>query len=128
MYKYLFLALLFIGCSTKPIIIEREIPVLIPALSDTITLQDTVILQDTVWYGDVNDSLGNVIGELKVYYQRKIAELKLNKRVDTVTVIDTIPIPKNKTIEVMSGLLNWWEEGILALVLALLLFWKIKRV
>ena len=113
MFRKLFYAalLLLIGCSGSPQLIEREIKVPYEiAVHDTIFLQDTVINQDTVWSGEVVDSLNNVIGWLKVYYKKKIAELKISKK-DTVAIIDTVFIPQNQNIvPAVVSALTWWEQ------------------
>lgn len=123
--------LLFFGCSSSPLIVERvvEVPVYYPAVRDTITLQDTVILKDSLWFGEVTDSLGKVIGDLKVYYKKKIAELNLKAKTDTVTitVTDTVKAKQGQVLETISGFLNWWEESLVILVAVLLLAWKAKR-
>lgn len=129
---FLILFLLLVGCSateqtTKTEIIE--VPVVVPGLTDTINLRDTILLKDTLWYGEVKDSLGKVVGDLKFWYERKIAELRLNKRIDTVKVkiVDTLKVKDVRVIETISGMLNWWEEAVLILVAVLLLAWKGKR-
>lgn len=132
---YLFMALLLFGCSSAPTIIEREIevPVLVPAVHDTIMLKDTVIVKDSLWYGEVQDSLGRVIGDLKVFFKRKIAELKLNEKKDTirVPVIDTVNVPANSISTVLDTGFNWWEKGVLYLMLILtsgiIVYLKLKR-
>lgn len=123
--------LLLFGCSSSPVIVERivEVPVYSPAVRDTIILQDTVIAKDSLWFGEVTDSLGKVIGDLKVYYQKKIAELNLKAKTDTITVTvkDTVKVKEGQILETISGFLNWWEESIVILVAVLLLAWKAKR-
>lgn len=123
--------LLLFGCSSSPVIVEKivEVPVYSPAVRDTIILQDTVIAKDSLWFGEVTDSLGKVIGDLKVYYQKKIAELNLKAKTDTITVTvkDTVKVKEGQVLETISGFLNWWEESIVILVAVLLLAWKAKR-
>lgn len=123
--------LLLFGCSSSPVIVERivEVPVYSPAVRDTIILQDTVIAKDSLWFGEVTDSLGKVIGDLKVYYQKKIAELNLKAKTDTITVTvkDTVKVKEGQILETISGFLNWWEESIVILVAVLLVAWKAKR-
>lgn len=123
--------LLLFGCSSSPVIVEKivEVPVYSPAVRDTIILQDTVIAKDSLWFGEVTDSLGKVIGDLKVYYQKKIAELNLKAKTDTITVTvkDTVKVKGGQVLETISGFLNWWEESIVILVAVLLLAWKAKR-
>lgn len=88
------LSLVLIGCGSTTRVIEREVKVPYEVtIKDTIALKDTVILGEGFWYGEVVDSLNNVIGNLKVYYSRKIAELDI-KKIDTVTVKDTIYVEK----------------------------------
>jgi hypothetical protein len=91
LYSLLLVVLLWlsVGCSSTPVMIEREVKVPYEVqIKDTITLKDTVINYEPVWTGEVVDSLNNVIGTLKVYYKRKLAELSISKK-DTVTKIDT---------------------------------------
>jgi hypothetical protein len=110
-----------------------EVPHLVPVagVHDTIYLtQDTVYLpsdSNAYWEGNVEDSLKNVIGWLKVYYNRQIAELKLNPRVDTVKVTTEIPVQKDKIIQIISGLLPMWAEIILIAVGILLLAFANKN-
>lgn len=128
---FLLMLLLLFGCSSSPVIVERivEVPVYSPAVRDTIILQDTVTAKDSLWFGEVKDSLGKVIGDLKVYYQKKIAELNLKAKTDTITVTvkDTVKVKEGQILETISGFLNWWEESIVILVAVLLLAWKAKR-
>ena len=134
MFRKIFYAalLLLIGCSGSPRIIEREIKVPYEiAVHDTIFLQDTVINQDTVWSGEIVDSLNNAIGWLKVYYNKKIAELKISKK-DTVAIIDTVCIPQNQNIvPAVVSALTWWEQIILyggiASIITLLIALRFKR-
>jgi len=135
MFRKLFYAaalLLLIGCSGSPQLIEREIKVPYEiAVHDTIFLQDTVINQDTVWSGEVVDSLNNVIGWLKLFYNKKIAELKISKK-DTVAAVDTVCIPQNQNIvPTVVSALSWWEQLILyggiGAIISLLIALRIKR-
>ena len=124
--------LLLIGCSGSPRILEREIKVPYETVvHDTIFLQDTVINQDTVWSGEVVDSLNNVIGWLKVYYNKKIAELKISKK-DTVAITDTVFIPQNQNmVPALVSALTWWEQivlyGGIGAIISLLIALRIKR-
>jgi hypothetical protein len=126
------LILLLIGCSGSPQLIEREIKVPYEiAVHDTILLQDTVINQDTLWSGEVVDSLNNVIGWMKVFYKKKIAELKISKK-DTIAIIDTVFIPQNQNIvPALVSALTWWEQLILyggiGVIISLLIVLRIKR-
>ncbi len=131
--SFIILMLVLFGCSTAPTIIEVPYPVFIPAIHDTIELvQDTVYLpsdSNAYWEGDVQDSLKNVIGWLKVFYNRQIAELKLNPRTDSIIIYDTIPaIPKENTVQVISGLLDWWGEILLLLFAVILLALQNKNI
>jgi len=122
--------LLLIGCSGSPQLIEREIKVPYEiAVHDTIFLQDTVINQDTVWSGEVVDSLNNVIGWLKVFYNKKIAELKISKK-DTAAVEITAG-NSNPLMLVVVKSLSWWEQLILyggiGAIISLLIALRIKR-
>jgi len=130
--SFIILMLVLFGCSA-PTIIEVPYPVFIPAIHDTIELaQDTVYApsdSNAYWEGDVQDSLKNVIGWLKVFYNRQIAELKLNPRTDTIKIHDTIPaIPKENTVQVISGLLDWWGEILLLLFAVILLALQNKNI
>jgi len=134
-YLSLILVVLLIGCSTpKPIIIEREIPVPIPAYRDTtIVLRDTVVVQDSVWYGEVTDSLGKVIGDLTVYYKKKIASISLKERIVYVPIKDTVNTSDNSgsVVPIIINTLSWWEQTILyggmGLILSLLIAMRVKR-
>lgn len=101
---FLVLGVLLLGCSSTPTIIEKPYPVYLPGIHDTIELkQDTIYLptdSNAYWEGNVEDSLKNVIGWMKVFYNRKIAELKLNDKMDTVYV----PIEQNKYMMLTSFL------------------------
>ena len=106
-------ALIFFGCShIEYITKEVQVPIYIPEKADTITLIDTVDGSDVYWFGNIADSLGRVNSELKVYYNKKIAELKQKSRIDTVTVTVTDTVYKDRTsvVEVISGLLPLWAE------------------
>ena len=134
MFRKLFYAalLLLIGCSGSPRIIEREIKVPYEiAVHDTIILRDTVINQDTLWSGEVVDSLNNVIGWLKVFYNKRIAELKISKK-DTATITDTVFIPQNQNmVPAVGSALTWWEQivlyGGIGMIISLLIALRIKR-
>ena len=112
--------LLLFGCSSTPVIVETPYPVFIPGVHDTIYLsQDTVYAptdSNAYWEGNVEDSLKNVIGWMKVYYNKKIAELKLNSKVDTIFYPDTLYQDKTKVVQIISGLLPWWGEALLILI------------
>ena len=114
------LVLLLTACSTAPTIIYKEVPYYVPAVHDTITLlPDTVYAptdSNAYWSGNVEDSLNNVIGWLKVYYNKKIAELNLYPRMDTVIITDTLYQDKTKVVQIISGLLPWWGEALLILI------------
>jgi len=128
---FVVLVLLLIGCSSTPTIVEVPYPVFVPAIHDTIELvQDTVYApsdSNAYWEGGVQDSLKNVIGWLKVFYNRKIAELKLNPHTDTVKVPVKVPVEKDKIIQVISGLLPMWAEAILIVVGIILLVFANKN-
>ncbi len=123
------MSILFIGCSSVKIVERQvEVPVYIDR-QDTLLLKDSVSVIDTFWYSDITDSLKGVIGGLKVWYNKKLAELKL-KYPDTVTVIviDTLRIEKEKPIAIISGLLPAWAEIILIAVGIILLWLTTKKV
>lgn len=119
------------GCQTRIITQEVKVPHYEPAIHDTIPLRDTLYLQDSLWYGEVMDSVGNVIGDLKVYYLTKIAELKLKSKVDTVTITDTDTIPGKvlppEIIKVAVSYFSWWELTLIGLLISALISLKIKR-
>ena len=128
---YFVVVLLFlIGCST-PTYIYREVPYYVPAIHDTITLlPDTVYAptdSNAYWEGNVEDSLKNVIGWLKVYYNRQIAELKLNPHTDTLIITDTAYVDKDRPVQVLVGLLPWWGETLVILFIAGLLALTSKK-
>lgn len=132
MYFILVVVLLF-GCTTPKVIIRKvEIPYPLPAITDTVTLRDTVIAKDSLWFGNVTDSLGKVIGDLTVYFKKKIASLNLYKDTIYVPVKDTIEVPNNTNalIPAIVGVLSWWEQTILyggiGLILALLIAIRTK--
>jgi hypothetical protein len=130
-YSFIFLGVLLLyGCST-PTIIEKPYPVYIPGVHDTILLaQDTVYVpsdSNAYWEGNVEDSLKNVIGWLKVYYNKRIAELKLNPKVDTIKVPIEIPVERDKVVQIISGFLPWWGEAILIAIGILLLSFINKK-
>jgi len=130
-YSLMLVLLLIFGCSSTPTVIEKPYPVYLPGIHDTIPLaQDTVYLpsdSNAYWEGNVEDSLNNVIGWLKVYYNRKIAELKLNPRTDTVIVNDTIPSEPVKIVETVYGILPSWAQIALMLITGLLLYFSAKK-
>jgi hypothetical protein len=97
-------------------------------IKDTITLKDTVINNEPVWTGEVVDSLNNVIGSLKVYYKKKLAELIISKK-DTVRKIDTIFVeqPFNDFLKETSGDFSLTEKIIYAAGIAAILLLIRKR-
>lgn len=123
--------MLLYSCSSTPTIVETPYPVFIPGIHDTIYLaQDTVYAptdSNAYWEGNVEDSLKNVIGWLKVYYNKRMAELKLNPRIDTFFVADTIRIDKDRPVQVLVGLLPWWGETLVILFTAGLLAFASKK-
>lgn len=133
-YFILVLLLLLIGCSGTNTIV-REVPIYIekPALTDTVTLTDTVIVGDSVWYGQVEDSLGQVIGDLKVYFQKKIAEIKLNAQKDTIIYVDTVKVDNstNSVLPILVNTFTWWEAGLwfggMGILTGLIAYLRLKR-
>lgn len=124
--------LLLLGCSVKETVKTEiiEVPVVTPGIDQDVTLIDTVIVNDSLLYGEMIDSLNQVIGNLKVYYQNKLAKINIKPRTDTVKVeiVDTLIIPgETNVITTISGFLSWWEEALLILIAVLLLAWKGKR-
>ena len=84
------LTLILVGCGSTTRIIEREVKIPYQVeVKDTIVLKDTVSFNEPYWYGEVSDSLNNIIGNLKVYYKKKLAAISISK-IDTVKRIDTI--------------------------------------
>jgi hypothetical protein len=127
----------FYSCSSPPTIIERpviiEVPV--PAIKDSlIVLKDTVIVQDSVWFGEVKDSLGKVIGDLTVFFQRKIASLNIKR--DTISVVhvirDTVYKDYHPLIPIADNLLSKTEKALLygglGLLLSLIVYLRVKRI
>lgn len=134
--KILLVLVLLSGCSSAPIIIEKEIevPVVVPEIRDTtILLRDTVFVKDSVWFGEVKDSVGKVIGDLTVYFQKKIASINIKPDTVLVPVIirDTVSTDGDNLIPAVVGVLSWWEQTILyggiGLTLALLIGMRLKR-
>ncbi len=117
LFRYIWLVLLLISCSSVQVV-EKEVkvPVYIDR-QDTLILKDSITVSDTIWYSNIVDSLKGVMGNLKVWYNKKIAELKLNYK-DTVKIVqyDTIKTVIEKPITVISGLLPMWAEIILIVV------------
>lgn len=126
---------LLLGCSrTAPIVVEKPVIVTVPEFRDTaIVLRDTVIVKDSLWYGEVTDSLGKVIGDLKIYFKKKIAELKLNEKHDTVYIKDTILVSDNSNsiLPVVNTYFEWWEKALLyggiGSILSLIIYLRVKR-
>lgn len=121
--------LLLFGCSSTSTIVTKVDTVYItqPAILDTILLYDSLITNDSTWYGKIRDSLDGEIGELTVYWKKKLASIKLKERIDTVFITKTDTLKSTTTLETISGFLNWWEEAIVLMVAVLLLTWKAKR-
>lgn len=121
--------LLLFGCSSTSTIVTKVDTVYItqPAILDTILLYDSLIINDSTWYGKIRDSLDGEIGELTVYWKKKLASVKLKERIDTVFITKTDTLKSTTTLETISGFLNWWEEAIVLMVAVLLLTWKAKR-
>lgn len=129
-YFLLVVLLLFFGCSSTPTIIEKPHIKYTPEFHTTIELvQDTVYLpidSNAYWIGNVEDSLENVIGWLKVYYNKKIAELNLNAKQDTFIVHDTIPAMPISYVETVYGLLPSWAQIILITLCGILFYFSAK--
>lgn len=125
------MVLILLSCSSAPTLVEVPYPVFIPGVHDTIQLvQDTIYVpsdSNAYWEGNVEDSLKNVIGWMKVYYNRKIAELKLNPRIDTVKVKEKVVEYKDRPVQVLVGLLPWWGETLVILFTAGLLAFASKK-
>jgi hypothetical protein len=128
-FTYSFIAVLLLyGCST-PIATTNVDTVYIyqPALIDTVQLYDSLLVNDSTWYGKIRDSLDGEIGELTVYWKKKLASIKLKERIDTVFITRQDTVQSTTVLETISGFLNWWEEAIVLMVAMLLLTWKAKR-
>jgi predicted nuclease of restriction endonuclease-like RecB superfamily len=98
---------------------------------DTVLLRDTVISKDSLWTGEVVDSLNNVIGWLRVYYNKKIAELSISKY-DTLLIHDTLYISKeSELLPTIASSLSWWEQiifyGGIGAIISLLIALRFKR-
>lgn len=121
------LSILVIGCSSIKVVEKTvEVPIYIDR-QDTLVLKDSVTSIDTFWYSDIVDSLQGVIGNLKVWYKKKLAELNI-KQMDTVyvAVYDTLRIEKEKPITVISGLLPLWAEIVL-IIIGIFLLWFTQK-
>jgi len=137
----LFIVVLLLGCSSTPIIIEREVqvPVLVPAVSDTVTLVDSVSVIDTLWYGKIKDSLDSVIGDILVDCDKKIAAVKIYSRIDTIEVaypdtqwVKTTDPIENIVLRVIGSLMNalpFWQNLIIIVILmgTVIIIIKIKK-
>lgn len=127
-------SVILIGCGSHQVI-EKPVVVTVPEIRDSvIILKDTVFVQDSVWFGEVKDSLGKVIGDLTVYYQKKIADLKLKERIDTVykEVIIEKPSTSDQLQTIIVDSLNWYERIIyyaaIGLTLGIILYLKKKKI
>lgn len=134
---------LFFGCSTAQVLhsqkpTEKPFEILIPAVKDSIVLRDSVIQRDSLvidslWYGEVTDSVGKVIGDVKVYFKKKIAELNLNEKHDTIYV--EVPVLCDDQSDHLLNLVNsgfeWWEKmilyGGLGLIISGIIYLRIRR-
>ena len=120
--------LLLFGCSSTSTITKVDtVYITQPAILDTILLYDSLIINDSTWYGKIKDSLDGEIGELTVYWKKKLASIKLKERIDTVFITRQDTLKSTTVLETVSGFLNWWEEAIVLMVAMLLLTWKAKR-
>lgn len=128
-YSLILLSILIIGCSSTKVIEKVvEVPVYIDR-QDTLILKDSVTSVDTFWYSEITDSLKNVIGNLKVWYKKKLAELNIKQK-DTVyiTLYDTVKVEREKPISIISGLLPIWAEILLIVVGIVLLYITNKKI
>jgi len=120
--------LLLFGCSSTSTITKVDtVYITQPAILDTILLYDSLIINDSTWYGKIRDSLDGEIGELTVYWKKKLASIKLKERIDTVFITRQDTVQSTTVLETISGFLNWWEEAIVLMIAILLLTWKAKR-
>lgn len=134
-------SVLLIGCSSAPVIKERivPVPVKIHPVEEVIEMRDTTNeAGDSLLYGSLVDSLNKVIAEITIDLKRKVAELKIPERIDTiyVAVKDTLPGNAaagigNEIIPAVVSVLSWWEQSILyggiGLIIALLIGLRVKR-
>ena len=133
LFSSLILVLILLGCSSAPTVITRVIKEPVEyAVHDTITLHDTIYHNEPVWEGNVEDSLKNVIGWLRVYYNSKIAELKLTKKdTVTITVRDTVRV-KEGLLPVITNALTWWENilvyGVLSATIGFIIYLRSRKV
>jgi hypothetical protein len=131
---FILVVLLTFGCSSTPTIIEKPVIVLVPEIKDTaIVLRDTITVLDSAWYGEVTDSLGKVIGDLTVYFKKKIASINIKRDTLYVLVKDTISNTTNLNpiIPIISDNLSWWESflffGGMGLLTGLIAYLRLKR-
>jgi hypothetical protein len=127
------LLIMLSGCRTAaPVIIEKSI--VIPGIKDTaIILRDTVIQKDSLWLGEVKDSIGREIGNLKIYFSKKLAELKINERRDTIYV--KVPVPADdksgSLLHLVDIGLEWWEKIILyggiGIIISILIYFRATK-
>lgn len=129
-------SLFLIACSSSVKVIEREVPVIVEtsAVSDTVTLRDTVDSNDYYLFGVISDSLKNELGNLKVFFEKKMALLSLKPKVDTITVhlIDTVRIKETQILPIVTEQLLWYEKLILfsgiGLILSFLIYLRVKKI
>jgi len=141
LFSIIIVALLIFGCSSAPIIheVEVQVPVLVPAVSDTVMLVDSISVIDTLWYGKIKDSLDSVIGDILVDCDKKIAAVKIYSRIDTVEVaypdtqwVKTTDPIENVVLRVIGSLMNalpFWQNLIVIVILmgTVIVIIKIKK-
>lgn len=128
-FSIILVVLLLFGCSSTSNIITKVDTVYIyqSAILDTIQLYDSLIVNDSAWYGKIRDSLDNEIGDLTVYWKKKLALANLHKKIDTILIERKDTVKSTTVLETVSGFLNWWEEAIVLVIAMLLITWKAKR-
>lgn len=135
--KYLLaiLLLFFIGCSSSVKIVEKQVPVIVetPGRADTIELKKQNEAEEPLLFGTVEDSLKNQIGELKVFFEKKIALLSLKPRVDTITVhlVDTVKIRETEFLPIVNEQLSFIEKIFLytgiGLIFSIITYLRVKK-
>ncbi len=123
-YKILFLLFvpLLLSCGTSNIITVTEI--------DTVIIRDTIQLTeiDSIWHGGIyNDK--DSIGSIAVNPKSKTASVNIKwLKPDTIRINqDTLFIPQDNVIQIISGMLPLWAEIILIAVGVLLLAFVNKK-
>lgn len=144
-------AILITGCRTPaPVIIEREVPVpgwidtvesviTFPVPGDTIKIVDTieVVVKDNDFFYPVykGAKLRDSDTLVTVWFYHKTKDFRIEYRGDTITIYDTIHHHyggmQEGILSVLMNLFNWYEKGIMAILLALglsiIIYLRIKK-